>query len=103
MAREYGRLRARLMSRNATSAGLPTGDGRQRKMFVSPPVAWHRLRDMQDVVEAQPDIARAVRCLSLYDQLDLTLELLQQDYWPEFHEPEDLPTNVIRFRRRDHR
>ena len=35
-----------------------------------------------------------------YDQLDLTLELLQQDDWPEFDEPEDLPPNVIRFRRR---
>jgi hypothetical protein len=69
-------------------------------MFVTPPVAWHRLRDMQNVVAKQPEIAHAVRCLSLYDQLDLTLELLQQDDWPEFDEPDDLPPNVIRFRPR---
>ena len=69
-------------------------------MFVSPPVAWIRLRDMQDVVATQPAIAHAVRCLSVYDLLDLTLELLRQDSWPEFGTSEDLPANVIRFRPR---
>jgi hypothetical protein len=51
-------------------------------------------------VATQPGIARAVRCLSLYDQLDLTLELLHQRDWPDFDSPEDLPPNVIPFRRR---
>jgi hypothetical protein len=55
---------------------------------------------MQQVVASQPAIARAVRCLSLYDQLDLTLELLRQCDWPEFEQREDLPPNVIPFRRR---
>ena len=55
---------------------------------------------MQNVVARQPEIAHAVRCLSLYDQLDLTLELLRQDYWPGFQEPDNLPENVIRFRPR---
>jgi hypothetical protein len=55
---------------------------------------------MQDVVATQPAIAHAVRCLSVYDLLDLTLELLQQDRWPDFHERQDLPPNVIRFRPR---
>jgi hypothetical protein len=40
-------------------------------MFVSPPIAWRRLRDMRDVVRTQQDVAHAVWCLSLYDQLDL--------------------------------
>ncbi len=55
---------------------------------------------MQTVVARQPAIARAVHCLPLYDQLELTLELLQQDDWLDFDEPEDLPPNVIRFRPR---
>jgi len=36
----------------------------------------------------------------LCDQLKLTLELLQQDDWLDFDEPEDLAPNVIRFRPR---
>jgi hypothetical protein len=55
---------------------------------------------MRQVVVRQPAIAHAVHCLPLYDQLELTLELLQQEYWPEFIEPEPLPPNVLRFRRR---
>ena len=47
-----------------------------------------------------PAIARAVACLSLYDRLDLTLELLDQRDWPELEETEPLPTNVLRFRPR---
>jgi hypothetical protein len=69
-------------------------------MSLTPPVAWDRLRDIEHVVATQPAIARAVRCLSLYDQLDLTLELLDQRDWPEFDSPEDLPPNVIPFPRR---
>jgi hypothetical protein len=61
-------------------------DSRQRNSVLTPPGVWRGLRDMQDVVTTQPDVAYAVRCLSLYDQLDLTLELLQQEYWPYFHE-----------------
>jgi hypothetical protein len=53
---------------------------------------------MQHVVAQQPAIAYAVHCVSLYDQLDLTLELLRQDEWPDFDEPEPLPPNVVRFR-----
>ncbi len=33
-------------------------------------------------------------------QLELTLELLRQEDWPDFGEPEVLPPNVIRFRPR---
>jgi hypothetical protein len=58
------------------------------------------LKDMQRVVAEQPAIAHAVRCLRLADQLKLTLELLRQEEWPEFDEPEPLPPNVIRFRPR---
>ena len=62
-----------------------------------------RLRDMHDVMEHQPAIAHAVRCLMLFDQLDLTLELLRQDDWPDFDTPEPLPPNVVRFRPRAQR
>jgi hypothetical protein len=67
-------------------------------MVLPPRAAWARLQDMQQVVLHQPVIAHAVRCLPLCDQLELTLELLQQDNWPEFAEPELLPPNVVRFR-----
>jgi hypothetical protein len=36
---------------------------------------------MQQVVVHEPAIANAVRCLPLLDQLELTLQLLQQDDW----------------------
>ena len=36
------------------------------------------------MVVREPAIAYAVHCLPLYDQLELTLQLLQQDDWPEF-------------------
>jgi len=55
---------------------------------------------MQNVVTQQPAIAYAVHCLPLYDQLELTLELLRQATWPDFEQSEDLPPNVIRFRPR---
>ena len=57
---------------------------------------------MHDVVVRQPAIAHAVHCLPLYDQLELTLELLNQDGWPGRETPELLPPNVVRFRRRTH-
>jgi hypothetical protein len=58
---------------------------------------------MQHVVLHQPAVAHAVRCLPLYDQLELTLELLHQDGWPHFAEPEPLLPNVVRFRPRQSR
>ena len=56
---------------------------------------------MQRVVAHRPAIAHAVNCLPLYDELELTLELRQDD-WPDFERPEQLPPNVIRFRPRHH-
>ena len=54
---------------------------------------------MRRVMCTRPEVAYAVRCLPLIDQLELTLELLKQ--WQE-SEPE-LPSNVILFRpRRSH-
>jgi hypothetical protein len=55
---------------------------------------------MQDVVERQPAIAYAVQRLPLFDQLELTVELLKQADWPDFEKPEPLPPNVVRFRPR---
>lgn len=68
-------------------------------VVVLPPLAaWGRLRDMELVLAREPAVAQAVRCLTLSDQLDLTLELLRQPDWPEFEEHVDLPPNVVRFR-----
>jgi hypothetical protein len=58
---------------------------------------------MHDVVAHQPAIAYAVHCLTLFDQLELTLELLEQLDWPDFDTPEPLPANVVRFRARGRR
>jgi hypothetical protein len=55
---------------------------------------------MQDVLAEQPAVARAVRRLSLHDQLSLTLELLREAEWPATETPEALPPNVVRFRPR---
>ena len=68
--------------------------------MLSSRLAWQRLRDIRQVVANQPLIAHAVRCLPLCDQLDLTLELLHQNEWPDFEQPDELPPNVIRFRGR---
>jgi hypothetical protein len=50
---------------------------------------------LQEVLDDQPELARAVRRLPLRDQLSLTLELLE-----EADEPQALPANVVRFRPR---
>ena len=71
--------------------------------LLPPDQAWRRLRDMQDVAEHQPAIAYAVHSLTLFDQLELTLELLEQDDWPDFDTPESLTPNVVRFRPRPQR
>ena len=67
---------------------------------IPPRQVWHRLARMQQMVARQPALAWAVSCMPLYDQLDLTLELLHKvgnTYLDE--EPnEPLPSNVIRFR-----
>jgi hypothetical protein len=55
---------------------------------------------MQDVIEHQPQIAYAVQCLTLLDQLELTIDLLKQGDWPDFDAPEALPPHVIPFRHR---
>jgi hypothetical protein len=70
--------------------------------LLSPVAAWQRLFWMQEVVAHQPAVANAVRCLSLYDQLQLTLQLLREE-WPEADSPETLPANVIPFRPRQTR
>jgi hypothetical protein len=49
---------------------------------------------MRRVMCARPDVAYAVRCLPLIDQLELTLELLNE--WQE----SELPSNVSPFRPR---
>ena len=64
----------------------------------SPEVAWMRLACMRDVVRREPAVAHAVRCLSLRDQLELTLELLRQDDWCDDEQTETLSPNVIPFR-----
>ena len=58
--------------------------------------AWELLAHVQRVTWTQPEVAYAVRCLSLLDQLELTLQLLN-----ECQEPgPELPSNVIPFRPR---
>ena len=65
--------RTRLPSRRANeSIGfLYVGVG-----VVPPRVAWSRLRDIEFVLAQQPAFARAVLQLTMYDQLELNLELL---------------------------
>jgi hypothetical protein len=59
----------------------------QDARLLPPSAAWERLKDMQMVVDEQPAIAHAVRCLRWADQLDLTLELLRQDDWSDLLTP----------------
>ena len=64
------------------------------RQLVPPNVGWQRLAHMQHVVKTQPEIASAVQCLPLLDQLELTVGLLRDVHRAE---PE-LPPNLIRFR-----
>ena len=68
--------------------------------MIPPHRAWRRVSRMQHMVAQEPALAWVVSCMPLYDQLDLTLELLLKvgnTYLDE--EPgEPLPSNVIRFR-----
>jgi hypothetical protein len=61
---------------------------------LPPGVAWQRLLVLQEVLDDQPELARAVRRLPLREQLSMTLALLEND------EPRPLPANVVRFRPR---
>jgi hypothetical protein len=58
---------------------------------------------MQQVVAQQPRVAYAMQWLPIYDQLELTLELLAQTDWPDPDQPEPLPPKVVRFRPRQAR
>jgi hypothetical protein len=60
-------------------------------------VAWWRLGRLRAVILEQPRLARAFGRLSMYEQLELTLDLLQE---PEYEEGDVLPGNVVRFRPR---
>jgi hypothetical protein len=69
---------------------------------IPPRQAWHRLSRMQQMVAQQPALGRAVSYMTLYDQLDLTLELLHMggDTYLDEDPAEPWPSNVIRFRTR---
>lgn len=64
--------------------------------MVSSGLAWWRLGRLRAVILEEPRLARAFGRLSLYEQLELTLDLLSEP------EPE-LPENVVRFRPRGDR
>ena len=67
---------------------------------IPPAQAWHRLARMQQMVAHEPALAWAVSWMPLYDQLDLTLDLLHQvgNTYLDEELDEPLPSNVIRFR-----
>ena len=67
---------------------------------IPPRQAWHRLACMQQMVAHEPALARVVSWMPLYDQLDLTLELLNKvgNTYLDQEPCERLPPNVIRFR-----
>ena len=67
-----------------------------RQAMLPPSVAWQRLAYMQHVVWTRPEIAYAVRCLPLLDQLELTVDLLTDGNAAEA----ELPPNLIQFRPR---
>ena len=67
-----------------------------RQATMPPRLAWQRLAYMQHVVSTRPEIAYAVRCLALLDQLELTVDLLTDGNAAEL----ELPPNAIRFRPR---
>jgi hypothetical protein len=67
---------------------------------VIPHQAFHRLARMQRIVAQQPEVAWAVSYMTLYDQLELMLELLTCDGNTYLDEEPDEPLalNVVRFR-----
>jgi hypothetical protein len=69
---------------------------------IPPHRAWRRVSRMHHMVAQEPALAWVVRSMPLYDQLDLTLKLLQiagSTYLDE-DPSEPSPSNVIRFRLR---
>jgi hypothetical protein len=98
-ARRDGPVSSVISPRSSPGSGSFSGSNQGRNV-LAPYAAWQRLQDMREVVAHQPAIAHAIECLPLYDQLELTLELLRQVDWPEFNRPEPLPPNVIPFRAR---
>ena len=70
--------------------------------MIPPHRAWRRVSRMQHMVAQEPALAWVVSCMPLYDQLDLTSELLQTDGSTYLDEDpsESSPSNVIRFRLR---
>src|SRR5690242_12329302 len=85
---------------SAIQAGQVAGPLRTRASVIratatpTAPAGWELLAHMRRVMCTRPDVACTVRYLSLLDQLELTLELLNE--WQE-SEPE-LPSNGIPFR-----
>ena len=106
--------RQRLALHDVVCATLRLGAGRQRcnpdiadacveRLFalhwrgvLGPAAAWERLELLREVLLEQPPLARAFSRLPLYDQVLLTLELLQEAE----AETEVRPNNVLRFRPR---
>jgi hypothetical protein len=72
---------------------------------ISPGQAAHPLARMQSIVAQRPEVAWAVSCMPLYDQLELMLELLTCDGNTYLDEEPDEPlaSNVVRFRLRQPR
>ena len=70
--------------------------------MLQPRAAWERLVLIQEVLGEQPALARALRSLPLYEQLTLTLELLdeEEEDWLTPFQTEPLPSNVVPFRPR---
>jgi hypothetical protein len=67
---------------------------------ISPGQAAHPLARMQSIVAQRPEVAWAVSCMPLYDQLELMLELLKCDGTTYLDEEPDEPRalNFVRFR-----
>ena len=70
------------------------------RTVIPPGQAWHRLARMQQMVPHEPALAWVGSWMPLYDQLDLTLDLLHQvgNTYLDKEPDEPLPSNVIRFR-----
>ena len=68
--------------------------------MIPPHRAWRRVSRMHYMVAQEPALAWVVSCMPLYDQLDLTLELLLKvgNTYLDEKPGEPLLSNVIRFR-----